>query len=79
MYERALRGYEKALGLEPVNSYTLALNTIENLAGLYDTLRRLAQARVLYERYGIGIRSVFGVHHDRCQQIMQQSVSLEEI
>ncbi|KAF2466854.1 uncharacterized protein BDR25DRAFT_358916 [Lindgomyces ingoldianus] len=35
MYERALRGYEDALGYEDVEKHRSALNTMENLGNLY--------------------------------------------
>ena len=32
MYERALQGYEKAMGHDQVDTYIPALNTIQNFA-----------------------------------------------
>jgi hypothetical protein len=35
MYERALRGYEAALGIDLVQQYRPALNTSENMGNFY--------------------------------------------
>jgi tetratricopeptide (TPR) repeat protein len=35
MYERALRGYEEALGSDDMQQYRPALNTLENIGDLY--------------------------------------------
>jgi Tetratricopeptide repeat len=37
MYQRALQGYEKSLGLENVARHRPALNTISNLGDLFAT------------------------------------------
>ena len=46
MYERALRGYEKALGVE----HTSTLTTVNNLGLLYADQGRLDKAEDMYER-----------------------------
>jgi tetratricopeptide (TPR) repeat protein len=46
MYERALRGYEKALGTE----HTLTLNTVNGLGNLYQNQGKLIEAEQMYER-----------------------------
>ena len=46
LYERALRGREKALGPEHPDT----VNTVKNLAALLEDLGEIAEARVLYER-----------------------------
>ncbi|KZL79498.1 kinesin light chain 1 [Colletotrichum incanum] len=48
MYERALQGYEKALGPNAIKSYIPALNTLQNLGSLFKKLekpRRWLKAR----------------------------------
>jgi tetratricopeptide (TPR) repeat protein len=44
MYQRALSGYEKALGLE----HTSMLTTIDNLGILYRDQDKLAKAKAMY-------------------------------
>jgi tetratricopeptide (TPR) repeat protein len=46
MYERALRGYEKALGAE----HTSTLHTVHNWGVLYADQGRLSEAEAMYER-----------------------------
>jgi tetratricopeptide (TPR) repeat protein len=46
MYERALRGYEKALGAE----HTSTLHTVNNLGALYRNQGKLALAERMFER-----------------------------
>jgi tetratricopeptide (TPR) repeat protein len=46
MYERALAGYEKALGAE----HTSTLKTVHNLGILYSDQGKLAEAEQIYER-----------------------------
>jgi len=68
MYERALDGYEKALGLTQANRYLPALNTLQNLADLYIQLDRAHVARPLYTRCQAGLAVVFGPQHSRYQE-----------
>jgi tetratricopeptide (TPR) repeat protein len=44
MYERALRGYEKALGAE----HTSTLQTVNNLGNLYADQGKLVEAEQMY-------------------------------
>jgi hypothetical protein len=46
MYERALRGSEKALGVE----HKSTLNTVNNLRLLYKTQGKLVKAEQIYKR-----------------------------
>jgi Tfp pilus assembly protein PilF len=46
MFERALQGYEKALGPE----HTSTLNTVNNLGNLYADQGKLGEAERMYER-----------------------------
>ncbi|KAK4118476.1 TPR-like protein [Parathielavia appendiculata] len=59
MYERALRGYEKALGRE----HTSTLNTVNNLGNLYNTQGRLSDAEAMYERALRGYEKALGPEH----------------
>jgi len=72
MFNQALKGYEKTLGLGQANSCIPALNTIQNLAAL------CVQAKTLYQRCIAGIQSVLGAKHDRYQQSAQELARLEQ-
>jgi hypothetical protein len=45
MYGRALQGYEKVLGHERMKTYIPALNTMQNVAGLYTLSGRASKAK----------------------------------
>ena len=78
MGERALQGYEKAIGPERANTDIPALNTNENVATLYAQLDKLPQATALYLRCQAGLKSVFGIQHIRNQEVTQTLASLRE-
>ncbi|KAI9861251.1 MAG: hypothetical protein M1813_005424 [Trichoglossum hirsutum] len=59
MYERALAGYEKALGPE----HTSTLSAVNNLGSLYWDQGRLAEAEAMYERALTGYEKVLGPGH----------------
>jgi len=69
MYERALQGYEKALGPEPVKAYVPALNATQNLADLYEQLGRVSEARETYSCVLDGLEIVFGRPRKRFQDV----------
>ena len=69
MYERALQGYEKALGPEPVKTYVPALNATENLANLYEQLGRVSEAKEVYSYVLHGLEIVFGRSSKRYQDV----------
>jgi len=65
MYQRALDGYEKALGPE----HTSTLDTVNNLGRLYKDQGKLAEAEKMYER-ALGGKEKFGrPHHPRATLI----------
>ena len=74
MYQRALEGYEKALGPEAVKTYIPALNTIENLGDLFKEIDRIKKAKELYLRAIFGVEAVFGHSNKRFRNI-QTSLS----
>ena len=78
MYKRALRGYEKALGPEYVDTYIPAQNTIRNLAVLYTQLRKISDARALYVRCQNGVEALFGVQHERYQEVTRELALLDD-
>ncbi|THV81049.1 hypothetical protein D6D29_05692, partial [Aureobasidium pullulans] len=59
MYERALAGYEKALGPE----HTSTLDTVRNLGLLYSGQGKLAEAEKMYERALAGFEKALGPKH----------------
>ena len=71
MYLRALAGYEKALGMEAVNKYILALNTAENLANLFRQTGRAKGAEELYDKALFGVEAVFGHLSDRYRDVVE--------
>jgi tetratricopeptide (TPR) repeat protein len=59
MYQRALTGYEKALGPE----HTLTLSTVGNLGLLYANQSKLAEAETMYQRALTGKEKALGLEH----------------
>jgi tetratricopeptide (TPR) repeat protein len=59
MYQRALRGNEKAWGLEHIST----LNTVDNLGLLYVGLGRLGEAEKMYQRALQGFEKAWGPEH----------------
>jgi len=59
MYMRALRGYEKAWGLE----HTSTLDTVNNLAILYADQGKMAEAEEMYVRALRGKEKAWGLEH----------------
>jgi len=74
MNERALQGYEKALGPE----HTSTLNTVNNLANLYTRLRRISEAR-MYVRCQGGVKAVLGAKHERNREVTRQLAPLDNL
>src|SRR5204863_296994 len=59
MYQRALEGYEKALGRD----HTSTLNTVNNLGLLYADQGRLTEAESMYQRALEGYEKALGRDH----------------
>jgi tetratricopeptide (TPR) repeat protein len=59
MYERALRGYEKAWGPE----HTSTLDTVNNLGNLYANQGKLVEAEQMYQRALRGKEKAWGPEH----------------
>ncbi|KAF2195732.1 hypothetical protein K469DRAFT_699339 [Zopfia rhizophila CBS 207.26] len=64
MYERALRGYEEALGPK----HTSTLNTVNNLGALYADQGKLTEAEKMYERALRGYKDALGCTWPRKRQ-----------
>ena len=47
MYQRALRGFEKALSKENILTYVLALNTLKGFGYLYKHQANIAKAKTI--------------------------------
>jgi tetratricopeptide (TPR) repeat protein len=59
MYQRALQGFEKALGAE----HTSTLQTVNNLGNLYRKQDKLAEAEQMYQRALQGFEKALGAEH----------------
>ncbi|KAN0075668.1 HET domain containing protein [Elaphomyces granulatus] len=77
MYQRALQGYEKALGPENVARYRPALNTIRNLGDLFAAQGHLNEAKEMYSRARIGFQTLQGPSSHVCQQLDLSIASLD--
>ena len=69
MYQQALQGFEKALGLDNVARYRPALNTMCNLGDLFAAQGHLDEAKGMYSRAYTGFKAVLGPSSDECQFI----------
>jgi tetratricopeptide (TPR) repeat protein len=77
MCQRALQGYEEALGLENVARCQPALNTIWNQGNLFATQGHLDEAREMYSRAYTGFRAVIGPSSNQCQHLERKIASLD--
>jgi len=77
MYQRALQGYEKALGLENVARYRPALVTIENLGDLFAAQGHLDEAKEMYSRACTCFQALLGPSSDICQRLERRLASLD--
>ena len=74
MYQRALQGYEKALGLENVSRYRPALNTIWNL---FTVQGHLDKANEMFSRVFTCFQALLGPSSNECQHIKRNIASLD--
>ena len=65
MYVRALRGYEKAWGVE----HTSTLRTVNNLGNLYADQGKMVEAEEMYVRALRGYERAVGTDHWKTQTI----------
>jgi hypothetical protein len=77
MYQRAIDGYEKALGPTLVVSYIPLLKTLENLADLYMGLGRSEDAWPYYQRAQVGAEAVWGRHSPICARLTSKINRME--
>ncbi|KAF2472615.1 uncharacterized protein BDR25DRAFT_259087 [Lindgomyces ingoldianus] len=78
MYQRALRGYEKAIGLDRLSTYIPALNTMWGFASLSKYQRRVEDARSWYSKTLSGYEKVLGKDHPKCQTLRDTLAALGE-
>jgi tetratricopeptide (TPR) repeat protein len=71
MYERALRGYEKALDAGNITTYIPALNTSWGLGSLFEHQADFAKARIMYSKALAGYEKVVVPDHPRCQSLRE--------
>jgi tetratricopeptide (TPR) repeat protein len=79
MYERALRGYEKALGADHIMIYIPALNTKWNFGSLYERQANFIKARTMYSKAVLGYGKVFGPDHPRSRSIQDKLQPLDVV
>ena len=72
MYQQALEGYEKALGLENAVFYIPALNTVYNLGMLFSSRGDVDRARAMYLRALIGYQKVYGQDNQDYQDVQEK-------
>ena len=77
MYQRALQGYEKALGADNITTYIPALNTIWNLGSLFKLQADFAKARIMYSKALAGYEKVVGPNHPKCQSLRESLQALD--
>ena len=77
MYQRALQGYEKVLGLENAARYRPALNTIWGLGNLFEAQRHLDKAKEMYSKARTGFQVLLGPSSNECQRIERRIASLD--
>jgi tetratricopeptide (TPR) repeat protein len=74
MYQRALQGKEKALGLE----HTSTLDTVNKFGALYADLGRLDEAEKMYQRALQGYEKRLSYEHERCCSIRYILATMRE-
>lgn len=78
MYQRALRGYEKAIGLEHISTYIPALNTMWGIGFLFHEKGRVKDARIWYLKALFGYQKVLGSDHQNCKDVQNNLAALDE-
>jgi len=72
MCQRALQGYEKALGRD----HTSTLNTVNNLGLLYRHQGRLNEAEAMFQRALSGFQAGLGPSHPKSDLVSRNIHSL---
>ncbi|KAG4427656.1 hypothetical protein IFR05_016862, partial [Cadophora sp. M221] len=79
MYQRALQGYEKAIGPDNITTYVPALNTILNLGLLFEHQADLAKARTMFLKVLRGYEQVFGPEHAKSETLRDKLCALDAV
>jgi hypothetical protein len=79
MCERALEGYEKAIGTHNILTYIPALNTMWGLGSLSEYQSDLVKARIMYSKALIGYEKVVGPGHPRSQRLQESLHALDTV
>jgi len=79
MYQRALQGYEKALGIEDTITYIPALNTTWCLSSLFELQADLGKARMMYSKALAGYKKVLEHHHPNIQALYEKLRALDTV
>jgi hypothetical protein len=79
MYERALRGYEAALGADNIMTYIPALNTLLGLGSLFKRQADYTKARIIYSKALVGYKKAVGPDHLSCQRLQEILQALNTI
>ncbi|KUJ06292.1 uncharacterized protein LY89DRAFT_692545 [Mollisia scopiformis] len=77
MFNRALQGYEHALGPKLLPSYLLALDTKFAFGDLFSQTGRKDLANVMYSRALAGYITVQGPSSKRCKQLKDRLQALQ--
>lgn len=68
MLQRALAGYEKALG----SDHTSTLNIVNNLGNLFAVKGKLDEAERMNQRALQGCQRIYGPFHDRVKAVSEK-------
>jgi hypothetical protein len=79
MYQRALQGYEKAIGLDNIITYVPALNTTLNLGLLFECQADLAKVRTMFSKALRGYEQVFGPKHAKSETLRNKLCALDAV
>jgi tetratricopeptide (TPR) repeat protein len=79
MYQRALQGFEKALGVDNVTTYIPALNTIWAFGSLFERQADLAKARIMYSKALVGYNKVVGPDHPGSRSLQDNLRALDTV
>lgn len=79
MYWQALQGYEKAIGLDKIFTYVLALYTIVNLGLFYEREIDRIKARAMFSKALRGYEQVFESDYTKSKTLRDKLSALDNI
>jgi hypothetical protein len=79
MFQRALLGYEKALGADNIITCIPALNTIWGLGSLFEHQADITETKTMFSKALIGYEKVFGPDHPRSQSLRDKLHALDAV